>query len=262
MPKEAFGGDEGGGGNEDKKKPGLSKFGLTPDVNIRDVFWKIMDSYAATKKPGLELSSLEHDRFALMRVALSVLSSQHGEYYGIAPKFVVTYTIMMMIDAGWKDAFIEFLEKAHESRGNVVDSISLSLKDLLMQEEYKKILMEHFSGMVRSRHTNTVALAYIAQINNVELAASMKKELIILARGDIGQNQLNAIKIISEMKTDEEVKKSLIILLSHWDAEARLAAANALNEVSGDNEVRNAAKKRFEMETDPEVKKILGMIAK
>ena len=100
MPKEAFGGDDDNSNNPlpEKKKLGLDKFGLSPDVNIRDVFWKIVGSYAATKKPGIELQTLKNDRFALMRVALSILSSQQSEQYGLAPKFMITYTIMMLLD--------------------------------------------------------------------------------------------------------------------------------------------------------------------
>ena len=262
MPKETFGGDdEGDGGVEEKKKPELSKFGLSPDVNIRDVFWKIMGSYAATKKPGLDLSAMEHDRFALMRVAISVLSRPHSELYGLSPRFIASYTLMMMIDGGWDDTLIEFLERGSEEKLGMKKNIIFSIRKLLAQEEYKQLLEGHLTKMLRGRETVSVALSYVAEMNNAELVRAMKTELIILARGDIGQNQLNAISAISLIREDEEIRKSLVILLSHWDAEARLVAAKSLEGVKDDN-VKKAVEKRLKIETDPRIKKVLKRLAK
>ena len=135
MPKEAFGGDDDeGAAPEERKKPALSKFGLAPDTNIRDVFWKIMGSYAATKKPGMDLSGREHDRFALMRVALSVLSRPHNESFGLSPRFIARYALMMMLDGGWLDTLTEFLEKGTDNRLRIGQDIAFSLRKLMEQE--------------------------------------------------------------------------------------------------------------------------------
>jgi hypothetical protein len=264
MPEQTFGGDdEGGGGTEaPRKKIPLSKFGLSPDINIRDVFWKIMASYAATKKPGIELSTLENDRFALMRAALSVLSSPHGEQYGLAPRFIAAYTLMMLLDGGWKDALAEFLGRGMEEGGAVTEIIAAALDKLAANEEHKELLGGCLSAMIRDKDGNAVAVAYLAAMKDAAFASRMKKELIIIARGDIGQNQLNAISIISRMKDDREVKDALVVLLTHWDDGARLAAAEALAKMDGDPEVKAAAKKRLAAETEPEIKKILERIAK
>lgn len=262
MPKETFGGDdEGGEGAEEKIKPELSKFGLSPDTNIRDVFWKIMGSYAATKKPGVDLSARGHDRFALMRVAISVLSRPHGDRHGLSPRFIANYTLMMLMDGGWRDALAEFLERCSEEKLGVMDSIRLSLKKLLANERYGQQLKEYFTRALRRRETVSVALSYLAELDSPELARALKTELVILARGDIGQNQLNAIKAISPIKDDGEIRKSLMILLSHWDTEARLAAATALAGTK-DEDAKKAAAKRLEAETEPRIKKILKRMAK
>ena len=116
MPKEAFGGDDDSESPPEKKKLSLDKFNLSPDVNIRDLFWSIMGSYAATKKPGVDLNTLDNDSFVLMRVALSVLSTQQTENYGLSPRFVSMYSVMMMLDGGWDPALGEFLEQASEEK--------------------------------------------------------------------------------------------------------------------------------------------------
>ncbi len=263
MPKEAFGGDDSGGGgaSPDKRKLVLDRFGLSPDSNIRDVFWKLMASYAATKKPDAELKAHEHDRFALMRVAVSVLANRESEHYGLAPKFIAQYTVMMMVDGGWNDALAELMEAAAEKKLGIGKELSSAMKRLLAQDRYGAALTELLSSMVRNRRSGTVALGYIADMESPELVRAMKKELIIIARGDIGQNQMNAIKAIAALRDDEEVRKSLVILLSHWDAQARLAAAEVLAQSPAEEETVAAARKRLDIETDEDVKKLLRKIA-
>lgn len=261
MPKEAFGGDDSGALPPEKRKLGLGKFGLSPDANIRDVFWKVMGGYAAAKKPGLDLAALGNDRFALMRAAVAVLSSQQGERYGLAPRFIAIYSLMMIIDGGWPDALAEFLEKASERKLGIRKEVVHAIGKLLLQEKYGKAITEALASMVRGRSTGAAALEYLAEIKSQDVAGAMKKELMIIARGDIGQNQLNAIKAISLIKEDEEVRKSLIILLSHWDAQARLAAAEVLLGLPGHGDVRKAAAARLSSETDEEVRAALQKIA-
>lgn len=262
MPKEAFGGDDdSSGAPEEKKKMGLARFNLAPDVNMRDEFWRIMGSYAATKKPGVELSAHAHDRFALMRIALSVLESQHSEDYGMPPKFLATYALMMMLDGGWKDALIEFLLRGRESRANLKADIAYAIRRIVAQEDHRERMTEYLSSMLRGKESGGDAVAYIAEAGSEELARPMKKELLIIARGDIGENQLNAMKAISLIKDDPEVKKSLVVLLSHWDGIARLAAAELLLGFIEDKEVRSAAEKRLESESDPDIREVLKKIA-
>jgi hypothetical protein len=261
MPKEAFGGDGDEGPDEEKKKLALDKFGLSPDYNIRDLFWKIMGSYAAAKKPGLELGKLEHDRFALMRVAVSVLSNPEGENFGLPPRFTSTYSIMMMLDGGWGDVLAEFLELALDSKLRIRSYTASSLKKLIGQEKYRDGVFGLLGSMLRKNQSAPAALEYISEINEPDLAKSLKKELIIFARGDIGKNQQNAIRAISAIKDEPDVIKSFIVLLSHWDKEARLAAAKALVGVESD-EAKEAAAKKAETESDEEIRKILKGIRK
>lgn len=261
MPKETFGGDGDDEGAEEKKKLGLDKFNLSPDTNIRDLFWKIMGSYAAAKKPGVELASLEHDRFALMRVAVSVLSNPDSEHFGMSPRFVAMYTTTMMLEAGWKDVVPEFLNVSLEPRLKIKEHVKASLKKLIAQDKYREMLFGIIANMLRKTDTTPVALAYISELGAPELSLMVKKELIIFARGDIGENQQNAISAIATIKEDPDVKKSFIILLSHWDKEARRAAAGYLVGME-DDDVKAAAKKRIELESDEEIKKILMRIAK
>jgi len=262
MPKEAFGGDDSEEAPPEKKLPPLDKFNLSPDMNIRDLFWRIMGSYATAKKPGVDLKKLEHDRFTLMRISLSVLTTQNTEQYGLSPRFISMYSVMMMLDGGWDDALGEFLERAADDKSGMAAALSYALKRLMSNERYEKALSEQLALLVRDRDTSATGLALVAAMKSEELVRSLKKELIIIARGDIGENQLNAIKALTLIKDDEAVKKSLIILLSHWDSQPRLAAAQVLSSMEKDKEVKEAASKRLTTETDSKIKQVLKRLAR
>lgn len=260
MPKEAFGGDDSGGeGGGEKKRAGLSRFGLEPDTNIRDVFWKVMSSYAAAKKP--ELSTLEHDRFSLMHAALSVLSGKQDRHYDLTPSDIAAYSVMMMVDGGWKDTLGSFLSEGAEEQ-TLRKELVQALKRLGSDERYGQAVAETLAAMLRKQDSSGAALSYIADMDDVAIVKSLRKELIIITRGGIGDDQMNAMKAVRLLKDDEDVKTAFIVLLSHWDAQTRLAAAETLGTMAKDSIVRAAVAKRIPLENDVRVKSTLEKIIK
>ncbi|MFH1784825.1 MAG: HEAT repeat domain-containing protein [Candidatus Micrarchaeota archaeon] len=263
MPKETFSGDDDKGGvlPPPKKKLVLDKFGLSPDVNIRDVFWKIMASYAATKKPGIDLTKLKHEVYALIRIALSAISNPKSESYGLSPKFIAYYTIMMIIDGNWNDNFVEFLSLSSDQKTAAKKDIIFALKKLMGQEKYREAITNALGSALRGKGSSSVALEYIAKLKSEQIVNTLKKELIIMARGDIGENQLNAIDAIAMIKSDEDVKKAFITLLSHWDVETRRAIVEILKTVK-DEDVKAAAEKRLPVENDERIRAVLAKLGK
>ena len=265
MPEQTFGGDDTGGNAPaaSSKKPSFARFGLSPDVNIRDLFWQIMSSYATTKKPGIDLASLEQDRFALMNTSISVLSSPHSSHYGLSSKFICTYSLMLFMDGGWSDALSEFLLRSYENDSHVKKSIIVSIKNLMKSSNYRQALISELMLLLRGGTTNAVALWYLSSFKDPSISNEFKKELVIFARGDIGENQLNAISALEIIAgADDDVQKTLISILSHWDSNARLAAASVLNDLDSNAQIIDAAKKRLPLEMDDQVRKILVKLAK
>ncbi|MFH1394150.1 MAG: hypothetical protein ABII71_06590 [Candidatus Micrarchaeota archaeon] len=266
MPEQTFGGDDDDGGSYGEQKPRkpkeLDKFGLMPDANIRDVFWEMMGSYAATKKPSRNLSELDNDRFAMIRVAVTVLDNPQSHHYGLSPGFVARYTAMMLLDGKWSDAFAEFLKDCKESRGKADSYLISSFKYVWREPEYQPLVVESFRNMLRSRNGAPIGLYFVAQMKNRELISALKRELVILARGDVGENQLNAIAALALLSNDPDVIKTLQVLLAHWDAEIRKLAATCLLAYKSDGSVKSSANKRLQTEQNDEVKKILAKISK
>ncbi len=256
MGKQTFGGDDDEEAAEEiQKKLKLSKFELAPDYNIRDLFWKILASYAATKTPGMDLKKISNQRMALVKTALSVLESRGSHFYGLSPQFVARYTLMMVLDGGWNDAFMEFLEDAKESKAQAWQYVVQAMRSLL-KTEYKQKMKEFMKIVLRNSNAYPYALFYLPKIKDKELVNEFRKEISIFARGDIDQNQINAIDALA-MLDDEEVKKLMLSLLNHWDVKIRRKAAGIVRDMKLDNEDYALVKRRMDAEPDEEIKKIL-----
>jgi hypothetical protein len=264
MPKETFGGDDDSGGAavpEKKRALDLSKYSKGQDANIREAFWEIIGTYAAGQGPGGALKELEGERFALVRAAIGAISRPSPLYERLTPPAIARYSLMMLLDAGWQDCFIELLEEC-ESREGQKAALLAAFKRLEKEDGYAEKAVEALRAMLRQSEESATALRYVAGFRSAQVALQLKKELVIFARGDIGENQVNAIAALSLIPEDEEVVKTMCLLLSHWDEEARMAAAQALLKGKGGEAVATAAKKRLDAEVDPDIRAALQKIIK
>jgi hypothetical protein len=262
MPKEAFGGDDDSGTpapEEKKRKVDLSRFSKGQDMNISALFWEIIEAYAEGKRPE-SFAGLENDRLALVRAAGGAIARPSALHAGLAPDEVSRYSLMMLLDAGWQDALAEFLDECGH-RDAQRRAAAAGVRKLAADAKYCAGLVESLRAMLRGRTAAGTALMYLAEAGSAALARELKKELVIFARGDIGDNQLNAILALALLGNDGEVTKVMMALLTHWDEAARKAAAEALL-VSGGDEAADAATKRLASETDPDIRITLEKIAK
>lgn len=270
MAKQIFSGDddEKVPEKEKKQKLNLSKYSAGQDVNSRNLFWSIMGSYASNGKPGLELSSLEMNRFALIRVAIRALDRPSPIHARLTAKYIARYSLMMILDAGWKDVFAEFLEKCGPRNKGVV----LSAMKKLAKVRYSRRMIKFLRAMLRLHEESRTALRYLAELGLVDVISKLKIELLRLSMMDIGDNQMNALAAVSRLKVkDEDVVATMILLLSHRDDPARLIAAQVLIETKNKS-VKDAKiikrmlgseyiKKRFSKESNPEIRDLLEKIA-
>jgi len=258
MGKQTFGGDDDTEyAGEQQKKLKLSKFELSPDYNIRDLFWKILASYAATKTPGVDLKGIGNQRTALAKVALSVLETRESDFYGLSPQFVARYTLMMTIDGGWEDAFMKLIEDAKESRRDAWQYVVQAMKHLLKSDRYRQGLWGYMKTAIRNSNAYPYVLFYLPKIKDGKLIEELKKEISIFARGDVDENQLNAMEALALLKDDAEAEKLLLNLLNHWDVKIRRKAAELLKDAKMDEETHAFLVKRLEAEPDAEIKKML-----
>jgi len=258
MPKQAFGGDDDTEYEvEEGKKPKLSKFGLRPDANIRDVFWKVMASYATTKNAGINPKKIYEHRFTFIKIARSLLERKESHYYGMSPQFIVRYLMMLFLDNGWTDAAAQLLAELKEGKEKSWMHAVHAIRYLIKTEKYRAGIIRMIKALIRDTEAYPVALFYIANLKSREVAEETKKELYIFARGDTEENQRNAIDSIGMLKNDEEATKMIITLLGHWDAEIRKTAARYLRDMKLNKEMAKMIENKFDSETDEEVKKIL-----
>jgi hypothetical protein len=130
-----------------------------------------------------------------------------------------------------------------------------------LNDNYRSVLFACFTTMLRGRDGSAIALHYIAAAQSEALSKELIRELVIFARGDIGQSQMDAIKAIALIKEEPEAKKALLALLSHWDADARLAAMKVLETMKEDKDVVAAISRRRASETDDRIKKLIERVS-
>ena len=177
-------------------------------------------------------------------------------YARMKQEHIAKYSIMMFLDAGWEDIFVEFLE---ECKPRLKKFVVSALRILSKDKEYGIKVVEYLRAMLRFRENSEIALVYLGDLDDEKTSEQLKKELIILARGDIGENQMNAIFALSVLD-DSDTIKTMISLLSHWDEGARLAAAQVLVDKQNE-EIIAAAKQRLKEETNSEIQEVLRKIA-
>lgn len=266
-PAQAFGGDDDSSGQlppEQPKKLDLKRYASKPDANIRDVFWEIMASYAAKKPPTREdFKPFESERHGLVKIALTVIEKpESAAYYGINKSSVARFTFMMTIDAVWDDTFDEFIVSSYDKEKEADRTIIGALNKLYEVENYKEYVKEAFKLMVKEHSTLESVLAYIRAMKNRDLTLHLKKELLIIAKGDVELNQYNAMMALALIKNeDEEAKGALITLLMHWDEETRKVAAMIFKD-DEDPKLIDAAKRQIMVESNEEVKKLLAKLTK
>jgi len=262
MAKQTFGGDddEGAPVEEKKQKLRLDRFSGGPDMNVRELFWKIIGEYANGKAGSIDYPALESDRFAIARAAIGAMERPSPMHARMTQPRIARYSLMMLLDSGWQDCFVEFLDECMRRHREILIK---AMQKLATEEGYQQKVAENLKAMLRYRENGETALKYLGGMDVPSLAQELKKELIILARGDIGENQQNAISALSCIMEDEEVRKTLVVLLSHWDESARYAAAEMLARSKTISEdVKAAAKRRLESESDPDIKKLLEKISR
>jgi len=236
---------------EDKKRKAyLDKFNIQPDYNIRDVFWEIMAQYSMKSINIEKIKKYSSSRTALVKIGLSVVKNPESSYFGIKAGSVARYSLQMTLDADWGDSFIEIIE---ESYGENISKPFIKALKKLMSEKYGEKIEVLFLKMLKNISMIPSAVFYLKEINDKELILKAKKWLIVIARTDVEENQLNAMTCLSLLKKDPDVKKMLVALLSHWDPGTRMFTIKFLKEIK-DDEVNNALERRLGVERDVEVK--------
>jgi len=260
------GGDDDSSGKaqpQEVKPLDLRKYINKPDVNVRDLFWSIMRSYAANEKIADQLKNFHNDRLTLVRIAVSVVKApERYSMEDMEPNVVAEYTLRMVLDAGWYDAFVKLITETYDRKSGVSLPFLAAIQATCKNPEYLSKITRYANDIILENFDMEGMLAYIAEANNSGITKELKKELIVLATEGIDQSQHYAIFAIAPLVSeDEEVKRSLFTLLRSWDDETRRIAANVLKNVK-DKSLLDLAKRQAGKEEDEEIKELLKQIVK
>jgi len=256
-----FGGDDDSdeAPEEKKRKAYLDKFNIQPDFNIRDVFWEIMAQYEVKSVNIDKIRKYSSSRSALMKIALSIVKNPESSYFGIKAGSVARYSLMLTMDAGWNDSFMEIIEESNAEKA--YKPFVRALKKLREDPKYSKNIESIFMKMLQSISKIPGAVFYLKEMKDEKLITEGKKWLSVIARTDVEENQANAMECLSILKKDPDVKKIFIALLSHWDPSTRLMAVKFLKNMK-DEEVKKALERRINVEREEEIKTAIKRILK
>ena len=259
---QTFGGDDDGSGQQQPqqvKKLDLKKYASKPDMNIRDLFWDIIAAYAMKQRlKKEELDNFQHERIALVRIALNVIENPKSAYFGIGRNLTALYSLMFMLDAEWEDAAEELILKSYEENNKTSPQMVAAINKISEDEKYREQIKTIFKELSRDHLNMEATLAYLSKVNSQEILATLKKELVIIAKSDIEKNQQYAMATIARIM-DPEAKGVLINLLMHWDSETRKNAITLLKNEK-DPKIAEIASRQLSIESVPGIKKALAKL--
>lgn len=259
--KQSHGGDDtdSGAAPQPMKKPSLKKFASMPDINIRDVFWRIMAEYASKQGQGVDPAPYEEMRSSLIRIALSVLENPASAYHGLSPAFTALYTLTLVLDGHWEDMFIALLDGTAPATSKGRKPLGRAMFRLLAHQQYRAQLTQYIELAIKEPSSTSIVLEYLVEIGDPALIAALRKWLLVIAQTDIEANQIYAISALSSLPMDSEIRNLFLRLLSHWDPQTRKAIAMLLGQRK-DAQIIAEAKRQLAVETDEEVKSLLQRI--
>jgi hypothetical protein len=262
------GGDDDSSGSalpsDQPTKPDLRKYIHKQDINVRQLFWDIVKLYEAKdEKVKEQLKNFQSDRTSLVRIGVSIVKApERYMLEDMTPEKVACHTLDMIFDANWADAFARLITETYDRKNGVMPQFVVALQKICEKKENVDKFVDYVGEMLLDDLSVEGALAYIAELNSIEVARTLKNELMILAVEGIDYAQHYALFAIAPLvKEDEKIKQSLIKLLNSWDDETRRITAGILKDVKN-KELGDYAKKMLDREDNPEAKKMLEYIIK
>lgn len=258
---QVFGGDDTGSTPpaQERKKPDLKKYINKPDLNIRDLFWTIMEAYKKKEDVRDQLKNFYGQRISLLRIAITVATEKKNYQFHISQNNVATYMLRIILDEKWEDVFLQFLESTYDLRKGIQLPFIVGMTNVFEDPDYKPTIIEYLRKNLREAVDLEATLAYISSISNKELSSELKKELLIIATQDIDENQHYALSALSNIVDDESVRKPLLKLIGDWDEQTRKIVVEIMKDVK-DEALLTEAKKFIESESNPFIKSSMKKI--
>lgn len=238
----------------------LHKYKGDADQNPRDIFWGLVKKYVEKEGFEEEAKKCAKDMEALVNISASVLLEEERTYRVKMTKVRLAECIMeMVVLGGWEDAFGRLLENLYDRKRGPNLNMMLAFGNVARKNG--KVL-EWIKKMLAEERPHEPLLAYIAQLGDKELAASIKEQLIFIAKSEINEPQLYALEALAPLiKKDAAVKKVFVDLMDDWDVKAKKVALENLSGIE-DEEIGKRAVTAYVYEFDPYSKRLLKGIIK
>ncbi|MDD5023314.1 MAG: hypothetical protein PHU63_04045, partial [Candidatus ainarchaeum sp.] len=202
----------------------LDKYLNVSDTNISDLFDKIIEGYRTGKDISKLLEKVKHERMALLRAGIRAIN-QGAPYFKISKSQMAYYLLKMIFDQDWKMVFKNLLIELYNEKTNYPIHFVAGVSRIY--REYTDKANEWIEELIGNMDNEEI-VSLISEMNNEELVLKLKRQIMFIARDDVGKNKSNAISALSSIWNDEDVIKLLIVLLKRKDEETQNQILNAL----------------------------------
>jgi len=207
---------------EEPKKPKLDKYLSDSDSNLTDLFEKIIMEYINGNDPSKLLEDVKYNRITLMRAGLKAIDSGLA-HLKISKNRIAYYLIKMIVCQNWKLVFKKIIVETSDKNLKNLPQMIIGIDKYYSDNKNKnKMCIDRINNWVNEmilNIDNKEILALLSEIENQDIIESAKKELMLIAREDVGENKKNAINAIAKIsaKHTDIIRLFKYLLISKVD---------------------------------------------
>lgn len=261
--KQTHGGDDDVEGVEEEvveKRPKLDKYLHASDMNITDVFERMIKAYIDGENVEKRLEKYKHERIALLRAGIKTM--ERGlPHLNISKNRIAYYLILMNFQMDWKMTFQKLIAETYNKKTKHPLPLIVGMNQIYGEQKGK--FNEWIEELIIDLNNEEV-LALVREMDNKELIMNLKKHLMLIARDDVGENKENAVYAIAELVNDDEnIAKLFAIMLKRPDEETQAVILNAvamkkINSKELIEEIKKLGEKTKNSSIKNIIKRILG----
>ncbi|MFP3950358.1 MAG: hypothetical protein ACLFUZ_04700 [Candidatus Micrarchaeia archaeon] len=210
----------------------MSKHKLSSDINPREIFWAIVGAYREGEGFEELVKKYSGIREALVNIGCSVLQEPSKSYrIRIARTKLAKCLFSMIVTGRWGDVLERALSNLYLRKKGPNLQMLMAFGDSF--SENKEIVGPWLKSLLCEERPSEEVLGYVEGVGDRELVKYLRTELLNIARTEINESQILAMKSLEMLLPgDREVGKMFIDMMDDWDMETKEVALKTLAKYS------------------------------
>lgn len=226
--KQQHGGDDDPDVQDEEvvEKIKLDKYLHASDFNLTDMFERIIRAYQRKEKTDNLLERIKHERMSLLRSGIRAVNNGLP-HLKISKNRIAYYLVKMILDQDWRIVFKNLVTETYNLKTKHPLPLIVGINKAYYEQKKK---FEEWTTELIINIDNEEIISLINEMHNDELTRALKKQLMLIARDDVGNNKNNAIhSLIDILNEDADIAKLFRILLRRNDPETQIYVLHAIS---------------------------------